>query len=616
MAADDAKLEAQAQAMAEKALEKLPEAARAAKIEKVKEGILKRLKAQAAPAPPAGGAPPAGPPGAVRPPVAAPPGAPGAAGLTASSASSSAPAARQPPPPGVYEPLPGILMCGEEPWFADPRVRKALQDKVVAAHAAQKILVGPPLEEIRRICPGGGRVLGAGAVLRLGGAHHGGYGETDIQYAYRQLSRALHPDKNQGIPEAADAFKRLSEASDELKQGLAEARQDLRMLCEAMGGSVTPAMLERPQEAHFAEASRLLSGVLGLAGEGEVPAQALPRAALAFVSSSRYHGCEAQALLSMWYDAPHLLDGFSHPTLRTAYDCSPKHLRAQFLCALQRATLVEERRFGGLRTNWQAVIANFPELLLWRELREKLKQRASGRASKWDSGAVPGTAAQWSDWATTWRDKIREVLAIGINEALPSTSAEVRKLTAGLWKDFAEWASSPEVDAKRQLALFAGGAELEGGSSADWAFVPASDLLLVLGEGIVGITAEGVFLEALQGAPEPPAKPSKGDGEESKGEDKDKKQNGPKDAKSKMADLQAQMKDFDWEKAWRQRAQVSKWRSTQRRAPTWQRGHSPVGGASSSRSRGRRRGKKRRSTRSSSSRSGGKKRRRRSSDSS
>ena len=33
-----------------------------------------------------------------------------------------------------------------------------------------------------------GRVLGAGAVLRLGGAHLGGYGESDIAYAYRQVA--------------------------------------------------------------------------------------------------------------------------------------------------------------------------------------------------------------------------------------------------------------------------------------------------------------------------------------------------------------------------------------------------------------------------------------------
>ena len=57
------------------------------------------------------------------------------------------------------------------------------------------------------------------AVLRLGGAHQGGYGEQDVAYAYRQLARALHPDKNPSIPTATAAFKRLSEAADELRHG-------------------------------------------------------------------------------------------------------------------------------------------------------------------------------------------------------------------------------------------------------------------------------------------------------------------------------------------------------------------------------------------------------------
>ena len=35
-------------------------------------------------------------------------------------------------------------------------------------------------------------MLGAGAVLRLGGAHLGGYGESDIAYAYRQALRPGH----------------------------------------------------------------------------------------------------------------------------------------------------------------------------------------------------------------------------------------------------------------------------------------------------------------------------------------------------------------------------------------------------------------------------------------
>ena len=78
--------------------------------------------------------------------------------------------------------------------------------KVADAHKEQKILVGLPSDEVVRICPEAhsrdaqhiqysedivleqdGRVPFAGAVLRLGGAHLGGYGESDIAYAYRQV---------------------------------------------------------------------------------------------------------------------------------------------------------------------------------------------------------------------------------------------------------------------------------------------------------------------------------------------------------------------------------------------------------------------------------------------
>ena len=142
---------------------------------KVKAGILKRLQAANASAP--------------RPP---PPTAP-------------------PPPPEPQpedaspESLPsieGVELFGDFPWFADLKLRGRLLQEVRQAHAAEKILVGPPAEEIQRILSRKhGQLLAAGAVLRLGGVHHGGYGESDINYAYRQLSRALHPDKNPGIPE-------------------------------------------------------------------------------------------------------------------------------------------------------------------------------------------------------------------------------------------------------------------------------------------------------------------------------------------------------------------------------------------------------------------------------
>jgi hypothetical protein len=355
--ATDAELDAQAQVMAEKALEKLPPELRATKIAKVKEGILKRLKDQAAKA--SGGAPTQS---MVSPAGAAPPPPPEGA----------------PPPPEEekkpLEKLEGIEACGDEDWFADLSVRRALRDAVIAAHAEQKILVGVPAEEIKRIWPGGGRIVLAGAVLRLGGAHIGGYGESDVNYAYRQLSRALHPDKNPSVPEAPDAFKRLTDAAEELRQSLNDARNVIRLLLNAMGGTVTNEMLERPQEALMAESCRFLCALLALTGEGEVPPMALSRALSCFQSSSTYYNCQPQVLLPQFFDMSTLLDQYSGPSIRTAYDCSKKRFRAQFLCALNRVTLVESKRQSDcIRGNWHEVLMQFPELHLWRELIEKLK---------------------------------------------------------------------------------------------------------------------------------------------------------------------------------------------------------------------------------------------------
>jgi len=594
-------LERQAQAMAEKALAALPEAARAAKIAKVKEGILKRLREQAAaaaggaqapaagvPAPPAGGGPgigAGGVNGGMAPPAPPPPAPPVAA-----------PAA--PPPPPVPAPdgqpgpqllkLEGIEACGDEAWFADSNLRQALHDSVVAAHAEQKILVGTPADEIRRICPGGGRILGAGGVLRLGGAHLGGYGEADISYAYRQLSRALHPDKNPDIPEAPNAFKRLSEAADELRQGLSEAREVLKALCSAMGGTATPDMLERPQEALFAEATRLLYAVIALSGEGEVPGTALARAVAAFTSSPAYYTCQAQVLLSEWYDQSRLLDIFAGMPLRTAYDCAPKRFRAQFLCALNRATMAEAKRQSDcVRGNWQAVMMQFPEMGLWRDLREKLRLRIwtpddedrKEKSSKWDDDEGPKV----STWAKTWRERLRAALPRGMDGAIPPTDPEVRQLSAALWRDVTEWVRGPG-DAERHLQLFtaepsgrAGLLRAAGGDAAnqadEWAYVPAVDIFLVLCEGIFGITAEGMFAENRAGHERFTFEEVMADkhkerrGKEKKERDREKDKE-KKDRDRKVKDRDGSEDDdrkgprndpdFDWESVWRSRVQANR----------------------------------------------------------
>ncbi|CAE8614749.1 unnamed protein product, partial [Polarella glacialis] len=256
---------------------------------------------------------------------------------------------------------------------------------VAEAHKEQKILVGLPSDEVVRICPEDGRVLGAGAVLRLGGAHLGGYGESDIAYAYRQLSRALHPDKNPDLDKAPAAFHRLSEASEELRQGLDAQRAALQQLVAAMGGTATPQMLERPQEALFAEATRMLCAVCGIVGEGEVSAVAQGRAFLSFSRSSKmFYSCQIKTLLTEWFEKTQLLDLYASVPVRTAYDCAPKRYRGQFLCLLNRAVIAEAKRFNDcVRGSWPTIMQTFPELGLWRDLRQAIQSRV------WDSSGEP-----------------------------------------------------------------------------------------------------------------------------------------------------------------------------------------------------------------------------------
>ncbi|CAL1129333.1 unnamed protein product [Cladocopium goreaui] len=356
--ASDEDLELQAKAMAEKTLpSSLPPAARAAKLPAITQKILERLRKQRDEA--------------EKPKV------------NTGNGNLEDPAPPAPPPPPVGKPpapirIDGVELFGDELWFDDPETRKRLRDSVIEAHREEKILVGPPADEVERICPSNGRILGAGAVLRLGGAHQGGYGEQDIAYAYRQLARALHPDKNPTIPTAGAAFKRLSEAADELRQGLTEQRNALKTLVAFAGRSATAEMLERPQEAIFAEATRVLYTVATTAGEGHIDRLALNRAAT-------FNSQKALLLASEWFQKPGLLDVFGGTPVRTSYDCAPKRYRAQFLCLINRLLLVEARQFGDghIRAGWNSIMQNFPELALWREFREHLQLHV------WDNSNDP-----------------------------------------------------------------------------------------------------------------------------------------------------------------------------------------------------------------------------------
>eukprot|EP00434_Breviolum_minutum_P003712 symbB.v1.2.003267.t1/scaffold117.1/size318901/6 len=442
--------------------------------------------------------------------------------------------------------------------------------------------------------------------------------EADINYAYRQLSRALHPDKNPDIPEAHDAFKRLTDASAELKDGLEEQRRVLQAICLAMGTMVTPEMMERPQEALFAEATKMLHAVLALTGEGEVPGPALSRSLAAFTASTAWTNCRPQVLLSEWFDNNRLLDLFASMPLRTCYDCAPKRYRAQFLCALNRATMAEAKRNNDcVRGNWHSVMMQYPEMGLWRDLRDKIKLRVwtpdapteqgtKRRGSMWDDEEGKRT----SSWAATWRERIRKNLPRGIDSFVGAGDKEVRLMSVALWQDITEWVKT-DAQGPRFLSLFTAEPPVApDGTEAplvdEWAFVPATDIFLVVGEGIVGVTAEGIGADAKPGhdrmtfdeamAVERKKKDKdkdakdkdRGKGDKDRSESRDERRKRDKDGKP------SNDPDFNWEKVWRDRVNLSKTRPRNRSPSNPRRGSSrwppprrSVGRRRSNRSRSR-----------------------------
>eukprot|EP00913_Durusdinium_trenchii_P011048 g10372.t1 len=373
--------------------------------------------------------------------------------------------------------------------------------------------------------------LESGAVLRLGGAN-GGFGEPDVAYAYRQLSRALHPDKNPDHPHAGEAFRRLKEAQDELKQSLEQQRNVLRGFSalfrvkdEGLGGLHSLKVFRTRFYwvrlcALLAEASRLLGAVLALTPQGFVPPGALQRANAFLRRLTRFEQglpegtwawstASTEALLAQWRDEKgQLLEAFTEPVLRNAYDCAPKRYRAQFLCLLARAAQLESDASDGcVRRTWSKVFEMFPEIQLWQELRQLIlkKRQVHGRRPKRGAhGLVKMGEADWSSWAKRWRKLILAVLPSGEEEAAAWSDPELRKLCAALWRDFADPLEKEDGEdaatARRCLNLFRAESRKssdvecqQGAAPAEWAFVPASDLLLLLGEGFVGVTLEGVF---------------------------------------------------------------------------------------------------------------------------
>lgn len=69
--------------------------------------------------------------------------------------------------------------------------------------------------------------------------------------------------------------------------------------------------------------------------------------------------------------------------------CNPRYrassrYRAHFLCLLNRAAVAEAKRFNDcVRGSWPMIMQTFPELGLWRDLRDAIQRRV------WDTSGEP-----------------------------------------------------------------------------------------------------------------------------------------------------------------------------------------------------------------------------------
>lgn len=242
----------------------------------------------------------------------------------------------------------------------------------------------------------------------------------------------------------------------------------------------------------------------------------------------------------------------------------------------------------------------FPELSMIREFLDKLKcavwtpdpddveeVEPAKKRSKWDETAPEPEKPKNSIWAKKWRKIMKAVLPRGLDSATPMIDPEVRKMIAVMWTEVADWAKQEGLE--RHLGLFtAEPVRQPDGDLApptdQWCFVPAVDLLLVVGDGIVGTTAEGAFADnprfhepvTYEEAVNPPVKKvkerSRSRGSRSRDRDRDDgkwqdRGDGDENERDKeKKDQHEAFASFDWENEWRTRTAKT---NRKRRDPSW-----------------------------------------------
>jgi len=106
-----------------------------------------------------------------------------------------------------------------------------------------------------------------------------------------------------------------------------------------------------------------------------------------------------------------------------------------------------------------------------------------------------------SHWHKRWRNQLFEFLPRGPSGPTPWGDPRVTAICAAMWTEVAEHAArTGDRTVQEALSLF----QEPASETPRWSFIPAAELLLIIGEGIVGLSALGVFVWPQWQDPVPP----------------------------------------------------------------------------------------------------------------
>eukprot|EP00405_Crypthecodinium_cohnii_P030015 CAMPEP_0206502208 /NCGR_PEP_ID=MMETSP0324_2-20121206/53853_1 /ASSEMBLY_ACC=CAM_ASM_000836 /TAXON_ID=2866 /ORGANISM="Crypthecodinium cohnii, Strain Seligo" /LENGTH=787 /DNA_ID=CAMNT_0053990343 /DNA_START=51 /DNA_END=2414 /DNA_ORIENTATION=+ len=205
---------------------------------------------------------------------------------------------------------------------------------------------------------------------------------------------AWRPVIGQHYPPNA-VFQRISAAAEKLQQAHADPSAALQFFGAALNSDVSEGMKAEAADSLFAEAARLVFGILGISCEGYVPAPIKSRITMNVSRSMTWPGVAPQPLIGQWFSLPNLINTMGGEALRACFELAPRQCQTQFISGLSRLAMLEvglnEFKIGKkLRPAWSKILERYPEIAslrticahvrrrCWEDARDRSRSRSPG----------------------------------------------------------------------------------------------------------------------------------------------------------------------------------------------------------------------------------------------